>query len=594
MTRRRAKPNPNSRSAGKTAAAEIPRPREERWDWLWLAAFLPLVFLVSCVEIEDGDIWWHLRTGQLIVERCEIPRTDWFTYTNPDRPWIDLHWGFQLIVAGLWTLGGAPALVLAKCCLGTATFALCLSCRRPQWPWRRVVACWLPSLLIFSGRNQVRPEMFSLLFLAGTLAVLFHQRRRPWLVWWLPVIQILWINIHALFILGLVVWACFLADAVVRGFVARRFIAGNGPLETCPAEPPTTVELRRWAVVTLLMVAAALVNPYGREGATFPLTLFERIQGDQRGFYQGFAGEFHGLGDFIGKHGLWAALNNLTTGLLLALFGLGLATFGWLLAIRRFCPFRALLFALFAYLAWQASRNSALFALVGGVVLEANVGELSESRPAAPTRRFHLGRVVLASLLGLLLVALPSDVFWTVAHGEMPRRFGWGEVPRAFAHESARFLGREGMPKRVFAVDQGAAAVYIFHNGPKRRVFADGRLEVHSRRTLERYQAIWHELTTHDPAVIDHLLLDVEPEPGGAREVPALLIDVAAVSHGWPTSLALFADARFRAVHFDESAFVFLTTEQADRLGLDAVPLTQRAVLLQRLRQANRRIEPKP
>ena len=73
--------------------------------------------------------------------------------------------------------------------------------------------------------------------------------------------------------------------------------------------------------------------------------------------------------------------------------------------------------------------------------------------------------------------------------------------------------------------------------------------------------------------------------------MPALLVDIAAASQGLPTCLALFADPRFRAVRFDGSACVFLTSEQADHLGLDAIPLTQQMVQMQRLRQANRRIE---
>ena len=69
-------------------------------DSLWYAGLLLLVFLLGCHDIGNGDIWWHLKTGQLIWETGGVPRTDWYTYTNPDAEWIDLHWGFQLIVAG--------------------------------------------------------------------------------------------------------------------------------------------------------------------------------------------------------------------------------------------------------------------------------------------------------------------------------------------------------------------------------------------------------------------------------------------------------------------------------------------------------------
>ena len=566
MSRRHSKSTPNPRAAGKSPAVDVSRPREDRWDCLWLAAFLLLAFLVGCVEIEDGDIWWHLRTGQLIFERGEVPRTDWFTYTNPESPWIDLHWGFQLIAAALWAVGGAPALVLAKSCLGTVTFALCLGCRRPEWPWRRVVACWLPSILIFSGRNQVRPEMFSLLFLAGTLAVLFHQDRRPWLVWLLPLIQVLWINIHALFILGLVVWFCFLADAVMR-IVARRFIVAKH------APPPTAVEIRRWAIVTFLVLAAALVNPYGFEGAMFPRTLLERIQGDQRGFYQAFAGEFNGLGDFIGANGLWAAFTNLTTCMLLALFVLGLATFGRLVASRRFNLFRALLFAIFAYLAWQASRNSALFALVGGWVVHTNLGELLEGRKSAASATFRGGRVTLATVLGFLLLAVPTNILWFRRPSVNPRLFGLGEVPGVFAHDAARFLSLDGMPRRVYADDFDQAAVYPFHNGPERKVFADGRLEVNTPETLSRYRQIERQFVNRDPGVLENLTHGIPPDVEGKPEVPALLFDVR-VFIKIPGLLAgLRADNRFQAVYggYDKIAVVFLDRSQAQRLGLPPV-----------------------
>ena len=78
----------------------------------------------GCFDLINWDIWWHLRTGQLIWQRGHVPRTDWFTYTNPDAQWTDLHWGFQLLSAGLWAWGGSGALVLAKCVVGASTIGI--------------------------------------------------------------------------------------------------------------------------------------------------------------------------------------------------------------------------------------------------------------------------------------------------------------------------------------------------------------------------------------------------------------------------------------------------------------------------------------
>jgi hypothetical protein len=551
-------------------------------DWLWLAALLLLAFLIGCVEIEDPDLWWHLRTGQLIYERGEIPRHDWFTYTNPESDWIDLHWGFQLIAASLWSFGGAAALVSAKALVQAAAIGVAVFAGRGHASWGRMAACWLPPLLIFSGRNQVRPETFSFLLLAAELALVARVRRKPRLAWLLLAIQAIWINVHGLFILGLVVWGCFLADAMLR-----RLRSGRGE-PTCDDKRD---DFRLWTGVTAGMLAASLVNPYGYRGALFPFTLLQRIQGADRDFYRQFAEEFDGLGDFIAAHGILAALTNVTIAMSFVLAAMGASSFVRLALRGRFDLYRTLVFAAFAYLAWQSSRNSALFAIAGGWVAATNFAELAGAASSpANSRRFRFGPVLLAAAIGMLIVSMPTDLFWALARSESPRRFGFGEVPNLFAHDSARFLGREGMPRNVFAIDQGEAAVYIFHNGPERRVFADGRLEVNSRKVLERYQELRIRMAkaseSHDPQLLESLLQFVPPDVDGRREPPALLINVGAQE--W-TGVA--ADDRFRPVHFDGVALVFLAVEQAERLRLPAIAIDEQVVALARLRARNRRVE---
>ena len=585
--RRRASKNPPDEQTNHSPPA--PAATQSAVDRLWLAAFLLLAFLIGCVEIEDPDLWWHLRTGQLIYERGEIPRHDWFTYTNPESPWIDLHWGFQLLAAGLWSLGGAAALVLAKALLGTAAIGVAVHSSRGEASCRRTTACWLPALLIFSGRNQVRPEMFSFLFLAIELAIVARVRQRPRLAWWLPAIQAVWINVHALFVLGLVVWGCFLIDAVVRRWRGdrRRLKVRAKELraqELGNREPRD--DFRLWAGVTLGMAAAALLNPYGYRGALFPFTLLQRIQGADRDFYRQFAEEFDGLAEFLRAHGLLAGLTNVTIAMTLVLAALGAASFVRLAARGKFDLYRALIFAAFAYLAWQSNRNSALVAIAGGWVVAKNFGELAETSPAPDAKKSHFGAAALALAMGLLIVSMPSDVFWTLARSESPRRFGFGEVPNLFAHGSAEFLARDGMPERVFAVDQGEAAVYIFHNGPERRVFADGRLEVNSRSVLERYQKIRVQMVSRDPKLLDSLRQGIPPAADGSRETPALLIDAGA--REWA---GVARDQRFRPVHFDGVALVFLSSQQADRLGLPPIEIDEQVLALAWQRMRNRRVE---
>ena len=54
-------------------------------------------------------------------------------------------------------------------------------------------------------------------------------------------------------------------------------------------------------------------------------------------------------------------------------------------------------------------------------------------------------------------------------------------------HEAALFAGRPGMPERRLALDLRQAGVYLFHNGPERKLYIDGRLEVPSRQTFQTF-----------------------------------------------------------------------------------------------------------
>src|SRR6185503_17094949 len=164
-----------------------------------LALMLLWTFLALCFPLYDTDFWWHLRTGQLIVEQGELPSVDWYTFVDFDKPWIDLHWGFQLLIAGLYYLGGPSLVVLAKAITITTAIAIAFAATGKSLPmWVRALL-WFPAIVAITGRGYERPEMLSLLFLASWLWIIHRLETRPRLIWILPVIQVIWINCHALF-----------------------------------------------------------------------------------------------------------------------------------------------------------------------------------------------------------------------------------------------------------------------------------------------------------------------------------------------------------------------------------------------------------
>ncbi len=66
-------------------------------------------FLLGCQQLFDADFWWHLRSGQWILEHRRVPSVDPFTFASAGRAWIDLSWLFQVTLAIAFAMGGVRA-----------------------------------------------------------------------------------------------------------------------------------------------------------------------------------------------------------------------------------------------------------------------------------------------------------------------------------------------------------------------------------------------------------------------------------------------------------------------------------------------------
>jgi hypothetical protein len=64
-----------------------------------IAAIAGLTMVLGSQELFDADTWWHLRAGQWILANRQIPTVDNFSFGSAYRPWIDLSWLFQIVLA---------------------------------------------------------------------------------------------------------------------------------------------------------------------------------------------------------------------------------------------------------------------------------------------------------------------------------------------------------------------------------------------------------------------------------------------------------------------------------------------------------------
>ncbi len=261
--------------------------KTSRADRLLAAELGVLAILLGCYELFDPDIWWHLKSGQWILEHGRVPFLDIFTYSSSNRVWVDLHWGFQVALALAYALAGVAGMILMAAAAGCATVLIAMTASAPNGPRWVAVLCWLPALALMAMRFDPRPEIFSLLYLASFLAILFRAERRPVLAWCLPFLQVLWVNTHGLFILGPTVLGCSLVDRAARTWV--------GPKSPVDEVTHATQGLWRHLLpVSAAVVIACLINPYGVRGALFPMELFPKIS-DPANPYKAYVDEFSSL-----------------------------------------------------------------------------------------------------------------------------------------------------------------------------------------------------------------------------------------------------------------------------------------------------------
>src|SRR6185436_15487802 len=63
-------------------------------------------------RFNDPDLWWHLKTGEIIWNTHSIPSVDLFSFTTNNHPWTAHEWLSQVTIYGGWKAGGYTGLMI--------------------------------------------------------------------------------------------------------------------------------------------------------------------------------------------------------------------------------------------------------------------------------------------------------------------------------------------------------------------------------------------------------------------------------------------------------------------------------------------------
>jgi hypothetical protein len=208
---------------------------------VFAAVLLPAIVALRA-SMATIDLAYHIRAGEIMLDSHHVLRTDPFTFTAFGRPWLDQQWGAQILLAQVFRWGSWELVAIMRAAITAASFWLMyVACRARGAGVRPAAWLTLGGLLVAIYGFEPRPQLIGFLLFAMTLAVVAERERHPRLLWLLPLIVLVWANVHGSFILGpAVLLLAWLEDR-------RRHLPSS----------------RRTIVVVIASIAAVTVNPFG-------------------------------------------------------------------------------------------------------------------------------------------------------------------------------------------------------------------------------------------------------------------------------------------------------------------------------------------
>jgi len=407
------------------------------------------LFTMAARSVTDPDVWWHLRTGQLIVQTHKVFHTDPYSFTRFGQPWVDHEWLSQVLIFGLYRLAGWGGLIVGFGAVIAAAF-LVVFLRCPGRPYLAgVITLWGAFASVPSW--GVRPQMLTLLLASVLLLILERSYQHPKLLWWTPALMLLWVNLHAGYALGIALMALFLVgDALDAGF---GFVVFDSKDASQPA-----ARFRALALAMVVCVAVVPLNPYGVAMYAYPLqTLRSRAM-------QNYIGEW--LSPDFHQHRYLPTL-----AMILATVALPA------LSPRRLRPREVLLLLVTTYAALRSVRHIPIYALVAIPILSAmTLAWLQEHcvakglewkrTPMTPSKTW-----VNAVLLAGFLVFMVARVGYVTHHqAETEAK----ELPAA----TVSFIAAQRPPAPLLN-HYNWGGYFVWRLYPEYRVYIDGRADLY-------------------------------------------------------------------------------------------------------------------
>ncbi|MDQ7024583.1 MAG: hypothetical protein Q9P01_12050 [Anaerolineae bacterium] len=401
-----------------------------------------LLFAMAMRVPVDTDTWWHLRSGEYILDNGTI-NGDPFSHTQSGETWINHSWGSQLIMYATWQVGSNAGLALYTALLAVAGIMVLYPISAGNAYLRAfVLVLGASSAAVFWS---ARPQMISFFLSSVVLYLVYtYKRKGKDRLWFFVPLMWLWSNLHAGWSIAYIFMFAFLVGELFNNIfgIDENVIGWQG--------------WRKLLLVTVVSIPFLALSPYSFQNMLVPLNTVNI--GSLRDFIQEWNSP-----NFQGRE-TWPFI-----AIVMSLFGALWASrlkFDW-------SGFFLLIGTLF--LALLYGRNIAVFAVVATPILTHHLDNaLTERGFVLRTRQKIPSSLAMANLALVIVIALAVLVYSVGV--VLPTTVDPAQEER-LPVAAAAYLAENDLPREMFnSYNWGG---YLMFAAPDYPVFIDGRTDLY-------------------------------------------------------------------------------------------------------------------
>lgn len=448
------------------------------WPGIFLFTFASLALFVPSWFLSDPGTFWHIRTGEWMIDHQQILRTDPFSQSESN--WIPTQWLAEILMAYSYRVGGFATLTT----LSSFIIALWISILARRWfiaGMHPILVWFLASLVLMVGAVHFLSRPLLINYLGITLVsyfILDFENRRAkasWLLWYFP-LAVFWANCHGGYLGGLSILGLATLTWTVQ------FLFSQGPIKDF------RTLLMLWGG-SLMWLLAPCISPFGIGMYEEWLKIWFKLD----------------LSSYIVEH---AAPKLLDVYMLGAYAAFAVVTIFFFMSGKgtQHLGITASIWAWF-FLATKRARNTPIFISIAAVMFEEIWLELARCQKIREDWIIRQPVKPSISMIATLLVMVAGLLISSI--------FGWYQVqldPKKWPIdliEPMQHLAQDYGPDTKIYNELNDGGFLIFY-APKWRVFQDDRCEIHAFRDGNKEGSWITKIMNLEMNAPDQLLLELQ------------------------------------------------------------------------------------